>query len=97
MQPSPRAEYADDAHHHPEDIECGIGSVIFEKGAPGQYRRVYGVEYPDEHERTRRPHPAYQGEAEDAHEHTRHFDVFDVLEDNAVSLSEQHDIGWLSG
>ncbi len=90
MQPIPSPENADDADQYPEGVEQGVGSIFLERRAPRQHHGIYRVEYPDEHERTGGAHPAHQRKAENTHQYTGHFDVFDVFQDEAIGAGERH-------
>jgi hypothetical protein len=72
------AQDADDADENPKAIEGDVGAIALEGGAPCQHHGVNGVENPDEHERTVRPEPAHEAEAENPHQNTGHFHDFNV-------------------
>jgi hypothetical protein len=76
-----RPQDANDAYENPKTVQCDVGVVAFERGAPGEHNRVGGVEYPDEHEGTLRSEPTDKAETKNPHQDANHFDGFKVAKD----------------
>jgi hypothetical protein len=72
---------SDNANQNPKRIQHNIRGVTLERRTPCKHDGIGRIEEPDEHERTLRPEPAYQAEAEHSHEHACHFNGFNVLSD----------------
>jgi hypothetical protein len=72
MHQPPGPKYADNANEHPEDIEDCIRFVLLKDGAPRQQDSIYCVDNPCKHERTLRPKPTDEAEAENSHQYSCH-------------------------
>ena len=75
-----RPQDADDADENPKCVQHKVGGVAFERGTPCEHEGVGCVENPDEHERTFRPIPTDEAEAENPHQYADHFDCLNVTD-----------------
>jgi hypothetical protein len=79
-----RAQHPDDADENPKCVQNDVCGVALSHGAPCQDDGVRCVEEPDEHERTLRPEPTDEAEAENPHEHANHLDGFKAANDECI-------------